>query len=67
MRDSFADWGADVLKIEMPAGAETDPMGGPRDGADFHNLHRNKRSMTLDLKKAEAVAVCKNWRPPPTY
>ena len=55
----FADWGADVLKIEMPAGAETDPMGGPRDGPDFFNLHRNKRSMTLDLKKAEGVAVLK--------
>jgi crotonobetainyl-CoA:carnitine CoA-transferase CaiB-like acyl-CoA transferase len=55
----FADWGADVLKIEMPAGAATDPMGGPRDGADFFNLHRNKRSMTLDLKKAEAVVVLK--------
>src|SRR6185369_15437930 len=55
----FADWGAEVLKIEMPAGAETDPMGGPRDGADFFNLHRNKRSMTLDLKKAEAVVVLK--------
>src|SRR6476646_4856288 len=55
----FADWGADVLKIEMPAGAETDPMGGPRDGPDFFNLHRNKRSMTLDLKKAEGVVVLK--------
>src|SRR6478672_13488531 len=55
----FADWGADVLKIEMPAGAETDPMGGPRDGPDFFNLHRNKRSMTLDLKKPEAVVVLK--------
>jgi len=55
----FADWGADVLKIEMPAGGVTDSMGGPRDGADFFNLHRNKRSLTLDLKKVEAVAVLK--------
>jgi crotonobetainyl-CoA:carnitine CoA-transferase CaiB-like acyl-CoA transferase len=55
----FADWGADVLKIEMPAGAEADPMGGPRDGPDFFNLHRNKRSLTLDLKKPEAVEVLK--------
>jgi crotonobetainyl-CoA:carnitine CoA-transferase CaiB-like acyl-CoA transferase len=55
----FADWGADVLKIEMPAGAESDPMGGPRDGPDFFNLHRNKRSMTLDLKKADGVVVLK--------
>jgi formyl-CoA transferase len=55
----FADWGADVLKIEMPAGAESDPMGGPRDGPDFFNLHRNKRSMTLDLKKADGIVVLK--------
>jgi formyl-CoA transferase len=55
----FADWGADVLKIEMPAGAESDPMGGPRDGPDFFNLHRNKRSITLDLKKADGVVVLK--------
>ena len=24
----FADWGADVIKVEMPAGADRDPMGG---------------------------------------
>ncbi len=45
----LADWGADVLKIEMPQVAD-DPMGGPRDGFDFQNLHRNKKSMTLNLK-----------------
>jgi formyl-CoA transferase len=34
-------------------------MGGPRDGPDFFNLHRNKRSITLDLKKADGVVVLK--------
>jgi crotonobetainyl-CoA:carnitine CoA-transferase CaiB-like acyl-CoA transferase len=52
----LADWGANVIKIEMPPGAE-EPMGGPREGGDFQNLHRNKRSMTLNLKKPEGLAA----------
>ena len=40
----FADFGADVIKIESPPGVDpNEGMGGPRDGADFQNLHRNKR------------------------
>ena len=54
----LADWGANVIKIETPPGVE-EPMGGPRDGGDFQNLHRNKRSMTLNLKSAEGVAAFK--------
>jgi crotonobetainyl-CoA:carnitine CoA-transferase CaiB-like acyl-CoA transferase len=54
-----ADWGADVIKVEMPHDAEEDPMGGSREGPDFFNLHRNKRSITLNLKKPEGVAVLK--------
>ena len=34
-------------------------MGGARDGPDFFNLHRNKRSITLNLKTAEGVAILK--------
>jgi crotonobetainyl-CoA:carnitine CoA-transferase CaiB-like acyl-CoA transferase len=34
-------------------------MGGPREGGDFQNLHRNKRSMTLNLKKPEGIAALK--------
>ncbi len=56
----LADWGADVIEIEMPAAlASTDPMGGPREGPDFQNLHRNKRGMTLNLKDAEGIAILK--------
>jgi formyl-CoA transferase len=47
----FADWGARVIKIEAPEG--DGGIGGARDGSDFQNLHRNKRSLTLNLK-AEA-------------
>jgi formyl-CoA transferase len=52
----LADWGADVIKIEVPEGFEQN-MGGPRHGPDFQNLHRNKRSMTLNLKKGEGQEI----------
>src|ERR1700736_6418659 len=54
----LADWGANVIKIESPPGVE-DQMGGPREGPDFQNLHRNKRSMTLNLKTPEGLAAFK--------
>jgi len=55
----LADWGADVIKIEQPPepGSNTDAMGGSRHGFDFQNLHRNKQSMTLNLKSAEGHAI----------
>jgi formyl-CoA transferase len=54
----LADWGADVVKIEMPEGLEAgDPLGGPRQGSDFQNLQRNKRAMTLNLKDPRGMAV----------
>jgi crotonobetainyl-CoA:carnitine CoA-transferase CaiB-like acyl-CoA transferase len=54
----LADWGANVVKIEMPEGAEGgDAPGGPRHGPDFQNLHRNKRGITLNLKTKAGLAV----------
>ena len=69
----FADFGADVVKVEAP-GAGDGGMGGPRLGSDFQNLHRNKRSITLDLKHpsgrdvlmrlaAGADVLVENFRP----
>jgi crotonobetainyl-CoA:carnitine CoA-transferase CaiB-like acyl-CoA transferase len=56
----LADWGADVIKIEDPAAEKGgEGMGGPRLGSDFQNLHRNKRSLTLNLKSPEGVAIFK--------
>ena len=56
----LADWGANVIKIEMPEGMEPgDAPGGPRHGSDFQNVQRNKRGMTLNLKSPEGVAVFK--------
>jgi crotonobetainyl-CoA:carnitine CoA-transferase CaiB-like acyl-CoA transferase len=54
----LADWGANVIKIEAPPSPE-EPMGGPREASDFQNLHRNKRSMTLNLKAPEGLAAFK--------
>ena len=67
----FADFGADVIKVENTV---VEDMGGPREGPDFQNLHRNKRSLTLDLKSPQgkdifmklvktADVVVENYRP----
>ena len=72
----LADWGADVIKIEAPN--DKSSMGGPRTGPDFQNLHRNKRSMALNLKSEEgkkifkklaekADVVVENFRPDVKY
>jgi formyl-CoA transferase len=55
----FADFGADVIKVEIPATGEEDMLGGGRDAPDFFNLHRNKRSISLNLKSPDAVAILK--------
>ena len=55
----LADWGADVIKIELPRGLDESDMGGPRHGPDFQNLHRNKRSLTLNLKEKDGIAIFK--------
>lgn len=51
----LADWGADIIRVEPPR--STDGLGGPRDGFDSVNLHRNKRSIALDLKNPDAHAA----------
>jgi crotonobetainyl-CoA:carnitine CoA-transferase CaiB-like acyl-CoA transferase len=56
----LADWGAHVIKVEMPPGMdEGEGIGGPREDSDFQNVHRNKRGMTLNLKSPEGVAILK--------
>ncbi|MGD0108329.1 MAG: CaiB/BaiF CoA-transferase family protein [Rhodopila sp.] len=48
----FADWGANVIRIEPPT-EEAEGVTGRRHGFDFQNLHRNKRAVTLNLKTKE--------------
>ena len=55
----LVDWGAQAIKVEMPGGRAGDGMGGNRHGFDFQNLHRNKKSMTLNLRHPEAVDIFK--------
>jgi crotonobetainyl-CoA:carnitine CoA-transferase CaiB-like acyl-CoA transferase len=71
----LADWGADVIKVEPPRRESEASTGGERYGSDFQNLHRNKRSLCLDLKSdagravfhrlvKTADVVVENMRPP---
>ncbi|MSO54194.1 MAG: CoA transferase [Rhodospirillales bacterium] len=56
----LGDWGANVIKVEMPEALEADgALGAGRDTPDFKNLQRNKRSLTLNLKAPEGVATFK--------
>jgi len=58
----LADQGADVIKVEPPTrGDFTRQAGNQRGGmsATFLNNNRNKRSITIDLKTPEGVAVVK--------
>lgn len=72
----LADFGADVIRIEPPPGidANDNMFVDQREGGDFQNLNRNKRSLTLNLKTPEGMAVLRrlvagadvlveNWRP----
>jgi crotonobetainyl-CoA:carnitine CoA-transferase CaiB-like acyl-CoA transferase len=54
----FADFGADVIKVEPPPGVDpNEDMSGPRRGYDMQNLHRNKRSLTLNLKTPDGIGI----------
>jgi formyl-CoA transferase len=69
----LADWGADVIRVDQPKVALA--FDSNRLASDFQNLHRNKRSIVLDLKSAEGIeilhrmvrtadVVVENMRPP---
>jgi formyl-CoA transferase len=69
----LADWGADVIKVEMPK-ESGESYDDERDGFDFQNLHRNKRSITINLKAdkgkeifyklvKDSDVVIENYRP----
>jgi crotonobetainyl-CoA:carnitine CoA-transferase CaiB-like acyl-CoA transferase len=52
----LADQGADVIKVETPGRGDQTRAAGNKSGglsASFLNNNRNKRSITIDLKRAE--------------
>ncbi|MFM8637964.1 MAG: CaiB/BaiF CoA transferase family protein [Betaproteobacteria bacterium] len=55
----LADWGADVIQVQMPEHMRGDDTLGGQDGSDYQYTHRNKRSITLDLKQADGIALLK--------
>jgi len=57
---TFADLGARVIKLEIPPGAPggDDMIGGrEHNRADYENLHRNKESLTLNMKEPQGLAI----------
>lgn len=72
----LADFGADVIRVEPPPGVDPNEamFAADRLGGDFQNLNRNKRSLTVNLKKPQGLEIVQrlvrdadvlveNWRP----
>jgi crotonobetainyl-CoA:carnitine CoA-transferase CaiB-like acyl-CoA transferase len=70
----LADWGADVIQVQMPEHMRGDDTLGGQEGSDYQYTHRNKRSITLDLKQPDGIealrklaatadVVLENFRP----
>jgi len=57
----LTDFGADVVRVEPPEGVDPNEamFAANRKGGDFQNINRNKRSMTLNLKKEGAMDILK--------
>lgn len=55
----LADWGADVIQVQMPEHMRGDDTLGGQDGSDYQYTHRNKRSITLNLKEEAGIATLK--------
>ncbi|MFI5446693.1 CaiB/BaiF CoA transferase family protein [Polaromonas sp. UC242_47] len=55
----LADWGADVIQVQMPEHMRGDDTLGGQEGSDYQYTHRNKRSITLNLKEDEGIRVLK--------
>lgn len=56
----LADWGAEVIRVEQVLSMQiNEGLISRRLGGDFQNLHRNKRSIGLNLKTPEGLAIFK--------
>src|ERR1700682_3049160 len=54
-----SDWGADVVQVQMPDHMRGDDTLGGQDGSDYQYTHRNKRSVTLNLKESKGISALK--------
>ncbi|HEX7605458.1 MAG TPA: CaiB/BaiF CoA-transferase family protein, partial [Usitatibacter sp.] len=55
----LADWGADVIQVQMPEHMRGDDTLGGQEGSDYQYTHRNKRSITLNLKEPAGIDALK--------
>lgn len=55
----LSDWGADVIRVEPPPPKDRGSVTGRRRNSDEQNLHRNKRSLCVDLKSREGGEILK--------
>jgi crotonobetainyl-CoA:carnitine CoA-transferase CaiB-like acyl-CoA transferase len=53
----LADWGATIIRVEPPQHMGRGSVSGQRRGSDEQNLHRNKRSLMLDMKSPQGIKV----------
>lgn len=51
----LADWGADVIRVESPVASFESDEGTT--SPDYLNIHRNKRSIVIDLTTADGKAL----------
>src|SRR5256886_11338051 len=70
----LGDLGADVIKVEHPVGGDNARQGAPHVNGESATVNRNKRSITVDLKAPDGLAIVRrlaaradvvleNWRP----
>lgn len=52
----LSDWGAQVIKVEMPT---NDDENDNTDRSDYQNIQRNKRSIAINLKDSDGLRILK--------
>src|SRR5258708_36595269 len=57
----LADWGADMIQVQMPQQMRGDDTLGGQEGSVYQYTHRHKRSITLNLKERQGT---KGWKKP---
>ena len=55
----LSDWGAHVIRIDMPKGSSDKDDDDDADQADYLNIQRNKRAMAINLKENDGVQILK--------